>query len=167
MFFRAESLGFRAVALHPRLYSAARYRGLRYNICALRKSSGNDKALKRLVKLSVPLRDNLSIVGRKGQLDELEESLQKQLPDFRLQKSETQLPADGNGYLDTEKLLQVIAALLPKELWWKQAEYNKTYTYHAKAVCLRDFQEIYKRAKDLNDPDHRKFQDVYRFYLDV
>jgi len=110
---------------------------------------------------------NLSIVGRKGQLDELEESLQKQLPDFRLQKSETQLPADGNGYLDTEKLLQVIAALLPKELWWKQAEYNKTYTYHAKAVCLKDFQEIYKRAKDPNDPDNRKFQDVYNFFLDI
>jgi AIPR protein len=110
---------------------------------------------------------NLSIAGRKGQLDELEESLQKQLPDIRLQKSETQLPADGNGYLETEKLLQVIAALLPKELWWKQAEYNKTYTYHAKAVCLKDFQEIYKRAKDTNDPDHGKFQDVYHFYLDV
>ena len=110
---------------------------------------------------------NLSIVGRKGQLDELEESLQKQLPDFRLQKSETQLPADGNGYLETEKLLQVIAALLPKELGWKQAEYNKTYTYHAKAVCLKDFQEIYKRAKDPNDPDNRKFQDVYNFFLDI
>jgi hypothetical protein len=39
---------------------------------------------------------NLSIAGRKGQLDELEESLRKHLPDFRLQKSETQLPADGN-----------------------------------------------------------------------
>jgi AIPR protein len=110
---------------------------------------------------------NLSIAGRKGQLDELEESLRKQLPGFRLQKSETQLPADDNDYLETEKLLQVIAALLPKELWWKQAEYNKTYTYHAKAVCLKDFQEIYKRAKDPNDPDHRKFQDVYNFYLDV
>jgi hypothetical protein len=57
--------------------------------------------------------------------------------------------------------------LLPKELWWKQTEYNKTYTYHAKAVCLKDFQEIYKRAKDPDDPDHGKFQDVYRFYLDI
>lgn len=110
---------------------------------------------------------NLSIAGRKGQLDELEKGVQKKFPDYRLQKSETQLPADDNDYLQTEKLLQVIAALLPKQLWWKQSEFNKTYTYNAKAVCLKDFQEIYKRANDPDDSEHVKYRNVYRFYLDV
>lgn len=111
--------------------------------------------------------ENLSIAGRKGQLDELEASIQKTLPEFRLQKSETQIPAEGNDYLHTEKLLQVLAALLPKELWWKQAEFNKTYTYNAKAVCLKDFQEIYKRAKDPDAKEHDKFKEIYRFYLNI
>src|SRR5262245_55448972 len=39
-----------SAALHPRLYSAARVRGLGYNIRALCKSLGNDKALKRRAK---------------------------------------------------------------------------------------------------------------------
>jgi len=34
-----------AAALHPRLYAAARIRGLRYDIHALYKNVGNDKAL--------------------------------------------------------------------------------------------------------------------------
>jgi len=105
---------------------------------------------------------NLSIAGRLRQLDELEVSLQKMFPKLRLQKSETQLPADDNDYLQTEKLLQVIAALLPPELWWKGHEYNKSYTYNSKAICLKDFQEIFKRSKD----EDAKFTDVYQYYLD-
>ena len=51
---------------------------------------------------------NLSIAGRRGQLEELEDSLQKKFPRLKLQKSETQRPSDDNDYLQTEKLLQVI-----------------------------------------------------------
>jgi len=110
---------------------------------------------------------NLSIAGRRGQLDELEASLQKRFPKMRLQKSETERPADDNDYYQTEKLLQVIAALLPEKLWWKGGEASKVYTYSAKATCLKDFQEIYKRAKDASDPETEKFQAIYQFYLDI
>lgn len=110
---------------------------------------------------------NLSIAGRKGQLDELEASLQQKRPNSRLQKSETQRPASDNVYLHTEKLLQVIAALVPSTLWWKNTEFNKTYSYHAKAACLKDFQAIWKSAKDELSPDHQKFKAVYQFYLDI
>lgn len=110
---------------------------------------------------------NLSIAGRKGQLDELEDSLRKSLPDSRLQKSESQFPAEGNDFLQTEKLLQVIAALMPQELWWKQSEFNKSYSYSAKAICLKDFQEIYKGAKDAEHPKHETYEKVYEFYLDI
>ena len=110
---------------------------------------------------------NLSIAGRRGQLEELEASLQKKFPRLKLQKSETQRPSEDNDYLQTEKLLQVIAALLPPELWFRSGEVNKVYTYSAKATCLKDFQEIFKRAKDTSDTENEKFQKIYQFYMDI
>ena len=43
----------------------------------------------------------------------------------------------------------------------------KTHTYSAKTKCLRDFQEVFKRAKDKEDPEHEKYNQLYRFYLDI
>ncbi len=109
----------------------------------------------------------ISIAGRLGQLDELEESLQSKLPYTKLKKSETKISDD---YVKTEKLLQVIAALIPAELWLKDGDGqipNKVFTYSMKTKCLKDFQEIYKRAKDLNDPENDKYQRLYQFYLDI
>jgi len=110
---------------------------------------------------------SLSIAGRKGQLNELEEYFRRGVPDAKLQKSETQRPADDNDYIQTEKLLQVIAALLPPDLWWKQTEFSKTYTYKTKAGCLKDFQEMYKGAKDPTHVKHAQYRDAYQFHLDV
>ena len=110
---------------------------------------------------------SLSIVGRRGELDELQKSFRRQHPKLQLQKSETEWPADDNNYVQTEKLLQVIAALLPDELWFKPTEINRAYTYNSKATCLKDFDNIYRRANDISDDDHEKFKEVYQFYLDV
>lgn len=110
---------------------------------------------------------SLSIAGRRGQLDELEKSIQSALPEKRLQKSETQLPTEGTDYLPTEKLLQIIAALMPAELWWKPGEANKTYTYSRKAACLKDFQELYKASKDSEHTHHSAYSAAYQFYIDV
>lgn len=111
---------------------------------------------------------SISIAGRKGQLDELEEKIIANLPDRRLRKSETQLPNDV--VIDTEKLLQVIIALIPQELWYKPGETdspNKVFCYNAKAKCLKDFQYIYVKAKDQSDIEHQKFFDIYQFFLDI
>ncbi len=109
---------------------------------------------------------SISIAGRRGQLDELETAIQKARPRDRLQKSETQRPSDDTNYLETEKILQVIAALLPAELWWKQSEASKVYTYSQKATCLKDFTEIYDRARS-DEPADLHFRDIYRYYLDI
>lgn len=109
----------------------------------------------------------LSIVGRKGVLDELEDRLQKGSPDLQLRKSETQRSED---YYDTEKLLQVITALIPAELWPKLKERDdprKVYTYSMKSKCLKDFQEIYNRAKNPETEGHQEAKTLYGFYLDI
>lgn len=105
----------------------------------------------------------LSIAGRKGELDELEEAMKQVHSAIRLQKSESERPNKSNDLLHTEKLLQVIAALLPPELWWKKSDYSKTYTYSAKATCLKDFRLIHDEAKKGSDT----FAEVYKFYLDI
>ncbi|MFA5388528.1 MAG: AIPR family protein [Candidatus Omnitrophota bacterium] len=106
----------------------------------------------------------LSIVGRRGYLDELEQSFQVKSPGTQLQKSETKLSED---YIKTERLLQVIAALIPEELWVKKEDINKVYTYSMKAKCLKEFQEIYLKAKKKEDPEHHKYLELYQFYLDI
>ncbi|MGE5513102.1 MAG: AIPR family protein [Bacteroidota bacterium] len=109
----------------------------------------------------------LSIAGRKGVLDELEDRLQKASPELQLRKSETQRSED---YYDTEKLLQVITALIPAELWPKPKERDdpkKVYTYSMKAKCLKDFQETYNRAKDPASEGYHEAKALYNFYLDI
>jgi hypothetical protein len=115
----------------------------------------------------------VSIVGRKGQLDELEAALRKQLPDLKLRKSETKISRTlslQEDYVFTEKLLQVITALTPDELWMGSGEPgtpNKAYTYSAKAKCLRDFQKVYVSAHDPKAEDHVRAAELYQFYLDI
>lgn len=108
---------------------------------------------------------SISIAGRRGQLDELEKAFQAVSPGSRLQKSETQKFADD--YVKTERLLQVITALIPDELWPKGKEFSKVYAYSAKAKCLREFQELYKKAKDKTAEDHEWAKNLYQFYLDI
>ena len=106
----------------------------------------------------------ISIAGRLGQLDELEQSLQAKLPGSKLQKSETKLSDD---YIKTERLLQVITALIPKQLWPEKKEFNKVYAYSMKAKCLKEFQYLYEAAKDENHEDHEWAVNLYQFYLDI
>lgn len=109
----------------------------------------------------------VSIAGRLGQLEELEERLQRVYPAYKLRQSETQLSED---YIVTERLIQVMTALTPEILWLRPGEEgnpNKTYTYSAKAKCLKDFQAVFKRAKTPNDAEYEKYKELYDFYLDI
>ena len=109
----------------------------------------------------------LSIVGRKGVLDDLEERLQASFSNLQLRKSETQRSDD---YYDTEKLLQVITALIPSELWPKEKEKDdpkKVYSYSMKSKCLKEFHDIHDRAKNSKAADHDEAKALYEFYLDM
>lgn len=111
----------------------------------------------------------ISIAGRLGQLDELELSIQKKSPTLKLRKTETHW-SNGGDYVPTEKLLQVITALIPSDIWTRSDDRNnpnKVYTYSRKAQCLKEFQDIYKKAKDEHHVDHQSAKLLYQFYLDI
>jgi hypothetical protein len=109
----------------------------------------------------------VSIVGRLGQLNELEAALRKNDPTLTLRKSETDLADD---YVPTENLLQVITALVPEELWYRPTDGvspNKVFTYSQKARVLKDFQAIYIGAHEATNDNHELYSKVYQFYLDI
>jgi len=106
----------------------------------------------------------VSIAGRMGQLDELEKRFQEGMPGYKLQKSETMLSDD---YIRTERLLQVITALIPESIWPKGRDFNKVFTYSQKTKCLKDFQAIYSGVyKNAGKPNERD-KALYDFCLDV
>lgn len=94
----------------------------------------------------------ISIAGRKGQLDELENAIREHIPDISLRKRETDLVRDEeDGFLDTEKLIQVTFALMPPEVLkgvinspdvQSSDPFNKAFSYSQKTRCLKLFQKI-------------------------
>jgi hypothetical protein len=116
----------------------------------------------------------ISIVGRLGYLDEINESFKKESGGaFELRTKETEFP--GDEIVPTEKLLQVITALVPADLWHRKGEV-KNYAYSAKAKCLREFQKVYEAANKGKRPDgdepltpeeRKAFKKLYRFYVEI
>jgi AIPR protein len=105
----------------------------------------------------------ISIAGRRGQLNHLELAVQKDIPGAKLRKSETDISGE---YIDTEKLLQVIFALMPgavlKSLGEDGDASNKIFTYSQKTRCLKLFQRLVDAAA--NDGH---ISDVYQYFLDI
>lgn len=108
----------------------------------------------------------ISIAGRRQQLEELEVALQSEIPDIKLRKSETDRADD---FYDTEKLIQVITALVPSDLWFSAKESNdprKSYTYSGKSKCLKEFQDLHKASKEPTSANADQ-QKRYQFYIDM
>jgi hypothetical protein len=105
----------------------------------------------------------ISIAGRRGQLDELEMAVQRVRPDAKLRKSETDLAVDDE-YLDTEKLIQVLFALMPPKLFalLEKDAASKVFAYSQKTRCLKLFQRIIEGRED----DH-KLGTIHTYFLDM
>jgi len=106
----------------------------------------------------------ISIAGRRGQLDELEVAVRKTIPGAKLRKSETDI-VDGE-YLDTEKLIQVMFALMPgallKSLDGDDDASNKVFTYSQKTKCLKLFQRLVDASREDSESSG-----VYQYFLDI
>ena len=109
----------------------------------------------------------LSIAGKRGLLKELDDRFQESHPGLFLAKKETDR---DEIFIKTERVLQVITALMPAELWPIQKEKekpNKVFTYSQKAKCLRMYTDIVTVAQDSSDPNHMVSKELYNFYLDI
>jgi hypothetical protein len=105
----------------------------------------------------------ISIAGRRGQLDEIEQAVQRVIPGAKLRKSETDLAVDEE-FIDTEKLIQVLFALMPPKLFdlLQNEMASRASAYSQKTRCLKLFQRIVEgRQTD------RTFSAIYRYFLDV
>lgn len=120
----------------------------------------------------------VSIVGRRGMLDELESRFKvyENTPDgMKLRKKETDLTED---FVRTERMVQVLTALTPESLWMRSVENGvptKAYTYSAASKCLKEYQDTYtlataepKADESMHVSEQRqKAKALYAFYLDV
>ncbi len=107
----------------------------------------------------------LSISGKLGIFDDLKISIEKGLDGKQLRLSESDAPDET---MDTEKLLQVITALIPEILWTdlKRGDLsNKAYAYNQKAKCLKQFTELKKNVDQ--EPSNELYSDVYQFFIDI
>jgi hypothetical protein len=107
----------------------------------------------------------ISIAGRRGQLDELEKAVQSAIPGAKLRKSETDLVVDDDeGFLDTEKLIQVLFVLMPQNLLalMDTETSSKAFAYSQKTRCLKSFQRVVE-GHEAND----NLDQVYQYFLDM
>lgn len=107
----------------------------------------------------------LSISGKLGIFTELEKSISSGLDGQKLRTSETDSTED---HMDTEKLLQVMTALIPEELWQGTGRgdtANKNYAYNQKAKCLKEFTELKKKVDSGNATDEQN--ELYQYFIDI
>lgn len=101
----------------------------------------------------------LAQAGKQKKFDELIERFVEIHPGARLKKSDTD-PVDT---IDTERVLQLCAALMPSELVGEDKLISsKLKAYKNKAQCRVDFE----KAFDGKDDDPRQ-RDLYQYYLDI
>jgi hypothetical protein len=108
---------------------------------------------------------DLSIYGRKELFDELEMVLQEHDSAIRLRKRETDY---GDEFVDTEKVIQSLTALMPNDIPVPSADGRRTsspetvyrvYAYRHRARCLKDFAKIMQ--------DQAAWADAHSYFLDV
>lgn len=111
----------------------------------------------------------ISILGARDVFNELDGRIKSVTGGKELRKSETDR---GENYIQTEKLLQVIAALIPECLWSATGKnsFSKVFTYSGQAGPLKLFEKIYNEAKGLvevSEEQKNAATELYAFYLDI
>lgn len=97
----------------------------------------------------------VSTYGARGFFDDLEAAMKKRNPSVKLRKSETDV---GPEYVDTEKLIQVVTAMVPATVPMPRVMKGKggndgirVYAYAQKATCLKDFAEVMQNPSKYGD----------------
>jgi AIPR protein len=97
----------------------------------------------------------VSTYGARHVFDDLEHAMQSRDSSIKLRKSETDLEPE---YLNTEKLIQVITAMVPASVAMPRvlkgkggADGIRVYAYAQKATCLKDFADIVAKPGDYRE----------------
>jgi len=105
----------------------------------------------------------LSTYGARQVFSDLEAALRKHDSSISLRKSETDV---GPEYWDTEKIIQVVTAMIPRTVKMPRPLKGKggndgirVYAYAGKAVCLKDFAEVQAKPSE--------FADAKNFFEDI
>jgi hypothetical protein len=100
----------------------------------------------------------VSTYGAKGLFKTLQSAMQERDPTIELRTSETDV---GDSFIDTEKLIQVITAVVPHEVQMPRDDNPsgvRAYAFSQKAVCLKDYAVVMQK------PEYEKAR---QFFLDV
>ncbi len=118
----------------------------------------------------------ISILGARDVFNEMDERIKEEFNGKQLRKSETD--RDEEIFVPTEKLIQVIAALIPECLWsitGRKTNFSKVFAYTSMAGPLKMFEDMYNFAKtgknnggsDLSEKQISDAIELYNFYLDI
>lgn len=95
----------------------------------------------------------ISMAGKKQYFDELNASFKKKFPDLELSMSETDI---GDQFVDTQRLLQVLWAMMPEHLLpmtkRRSVADARLKSYKNRAYCLVDFEaDVVMKDRDPKD----------------
>jgi hypothetical protein len=104
--------------------------------------------------------EGISIAGKHGYFEDLDQAFRKVHPTLELARSETDVE---DKYVDTRLLLQILWAMMPQEL---APDHRRTMearmrAYKNAAYCLQDFMEIYDQRAD------KATAARYKYFIDM
>jgi hypothetical protein len=138
----------------------------------------DDRDLEGELTISLNNQNNVKMISKmnaRGELNDMAAAFSKAGMKIRLTESDP----PNNGLVDTEKLLKVIEALTPEELWTtffnrrstqlqpKKWVMVKSSAYSTKARVLKDFGILYDAAMDPEHPKHEEARTHYQYYVDI
>ena len=114
----------------------------------------------------------ISMVGKKKYLEELSKSFKKRFPKLDISRSETQVE---DNYIDTQRLLQVLWAMMPESLLpdtKRSVAEARLKSYKNRAYCLLDFEkDVLLKEKEPDEEtrseDIEKAAARYKYFVDM
>ena len=116
----------------------------------------------------------ISMLGKKQYFEEMNASFQKSFPELELSKQETDV---GEQFVDTQRLLQVLWAMMPEDLLPKNNKRRsvadaRLKSYKNRAYCLIDFEnDVVTKDKPADTVEEKaakiEAQARYNYFVDM
>lgn len=106
----------------------------------------------------------VSTYGAKGLFNDLESAMQEYDPKIKLRKSETD--PSGDGYVDTEKLVQIITVVVPEGVTMPRDAPGGTraYAFSQRSLCLKDYSVVFDKTKPA---EYEKYAEARQLFKSI